>query len=430
MLKLSLGLRITNSRRENLRKELHRGVEVHRLLRSGLAKQWQATHPGFDIVRDPAWLAVDGPDGGPVPGLDVMIRHNPFHPADDVSCVAGLVSPRPHPLAPPPDRGRRLRGPGWPTSSPVSPDEPAARAAPSPPSGSCATWSRSYGPCSGWTARRHRPGGAPAEHPAPAGRRRLAQGRPLPRQPGLLLPRVPARRTRRPAARHRRAQRHLRLRRGHRRTLRLLPRHQQRARPHRRVRLPAPRRRTTAARRLPPLPRDIASGPARLRTTLPALCSTHPSCAARPTCSPACTVSTNSSARSTPSPSTSPSPTPSIADSLPAAPPDRTPAPFTPRNTTHPISREERPVPPADASTDTRTDSAPTRAARTRWSCACPTSSSRSSPTTAPAAARPGGHQAPPDHGDLLDRIGDWGPGAPPRARSTSSPSGSSGTSR
>ncbi|MGW6908600.1 IucA/IucC family protein [Streptomyces sp. NPDC054940] len=95
MLKLSLGLRITNSRRENLRKELHRGVEVHRLLRSGLSTQWRAAHPGFDIVRDPAWLAVDEPNGDPVAGLDVMIRHNPFKPADDVSCVAGLLSPRP-----------------------------------------------------------------------------------------------------------------------------------------------------------------------------------------------------------------------------------------------------------------------------------------------------------------------------------------------
>ncbi|MFD5133020.1 IucA/IucC family protein [Streptomyces olindensis] len=95
MLKLSLGLRITNSRRENLRKELHRGVEVHRLLRGGLAQQWRAVHPDFDIVRDPAWLAVDGPDGTPLPGLDVVIRHNPFSPADDVSCVAGLVSLRP-----------------------------------------------------------------------------------------------------------------------------------------------------------------------------------------------------------------------------------------------------------------------------------------------------------------------------------------------
>ncbi|MEG8279597.1 IucA/IucC family protein [Streptomyces sp. AHA2] len=102
MLKLSLGLRITNSRRENLRKELHRGVEVHRLLRAGLARQWQATHPGFDIVRDPAWLAVDAPDGAPSAGLDVVIRHNPFAPSDDVSCVAGLVSLRPCPPLPSP----------------------------------------------------------------------------------------------------------------------------------------------------------------------------------------------------------------------------------------------------------------------------------------------------------------------------------------
>ncbi|MFE9098218.1 IucA/IucC family protein [Streptomyces sp. NPDC007264] len=95
MLKLSLGLRITNSRRENLRKELHRGVEVHRLLRSGLGRQWQSAHPRFDIVRDPAWVAVDDRDGRPVPGLDVVIRHNPFAPSDDACCVAGLVSLRP-----------------------------------------------------------------------------------------------------------------------------------------------------------------------------------------------------------------------------------------------------------------------------------------------------------------------------------------------
>ncbi|WP_443045178.1 IucA/IucC family protein [Streptomyces sp. NBC_00145] len=107
MLKLSLGLRITNSRRENLRKELHRGVEVHRLLRTGLFEQWQAAHPGFDIVRDPAWLAVNGPDGEPVPGLDVMIRNNPFAPGDDAACIAGFVSPRP-PAAPHGQRDRQL----------------------------------------------------------------------------------------------------------------------------------------------------------------------------------------------------------------------------------------------------------------------------------------------------------------------------------
>ncbi|MEU0742280.1 IucA/IucC family protein [Streptomyces sp. NPDC006134] len=107
MLKLSLGVHITNSRRENLRKELHRGVEVHRLLRSGLSPQWRSAHPGFDIVRDPAWIGVDDRDGEPVPGLDVVIRHNPFGPADDVSCVAALVAPRPLPRAGgPADDGR------------------------------------------------------------------------------------------------------------------------------------------------------------------------------------------------------------------------------------------------------------------------------------------------------------------------------------
>ncbi|WP_093720553.1 IucA/IucC family protein [Streptomyces sp. DI166] len=113
MLKLSLGLRITNSRRENLRKELHRGVEVHRLLRTGLASKWQTAHPGFDIVRDPAWIAVDGPDGAPLSGLDVVIRHNPFHPAADVSCVAGLVSPRPQTALPSAVGCHPQTGPVW-----------------------------------------------------------------------------------------------------------------------------------------------------------------------------------------------------------------------------------------------------------------------------------------------------------------------------
>ncbi|QMU78739.1 siderophore biosynthesis protein [Streptacidiphilus sp. PB12-B1b] len=109
MLKLSLGLAITNSRRENLRKELHRGLEVHRLLESGLGREWHAAHPAFDIVRDPAWIGADLPGtgpaasglpaaglaAGPVPGLDTVVRQNPFGPRERVHCVAGLVSGTP-----------------------------------------------------------------------------------------------------------------------------------------------------------------------------------------------------------------------------------------------------------------------------------------------------------------------------------------------
>ncbi|WP_406281636.1 IucA/IucC family protein [Embleya sp. NBC_00896] len=100
MLKLSLGLRITNSRRENLPKELLRGIEVHRLLRSGLENELRAVHPTFDIVRDPAWVSVAPPESfpsrdRPAAGLELVLRANPFGPGERVSCVAALVAERP-----------------------------------------------------------------------------------------------------------------------------------------------------------------------------------------------------------------------------------------------------------------------------------------------------------------------------------------------
>ncbi|WP_240110708.1 IucA/IucC family siderophore biosynthesis protein [Streptomyces sp. MUM 203J] len=98
MLKFSLGLRITNSRRENLRAELLRGLAVDRLLSAGLDRALRAAHPGFAIVRDPAWLAVDPPEGHRErTGLDVVVRANPFcaGSATQAVCVAGLVAPRP-----------------------------------------------------------------------------------------------------------------------------------------------------------------------------------------------------------------------------------------------------------------------------------------------------------------------------------------------
>jgi siderophore synthetase component len=94
MLKLSLGLPITNSKRENLRKELRRGVEMARLLDAGLGAELSAAHPGFGIVTDPAYLGVDVP-GQAEGGLDVVVRSNPFGAAERVHCLAGLVAERP-----------------------------------------------------------------------------------------------------------------------------------------------------------------------------------------------------------------------------------------------------------------------------------------------------------------------------------------------
>ncbi|MEE1930512.1 IucA/IucC family protein [Streptomyces sp. TRM 70351] len=93
MLKLSLGMRITNSRRNNLRSEMRLGVRAARLLAAGPAAWLRAHHPSFGILRDHAWISA-GP-GDTETGLETALRDNPFHGgADDALCVAGLLAER------------------------------------------------------------------------------------------------------------------------------------------------------------------------------------------------------------------------------------------------------------------------------------------------------------------------------------------------
>ncbi|MEU0572817.1 IucA/IucC family protein [Nonomuraea sp. NPDC005983] len=93
MLKLSLGMRITNSRRNNLRGEMRLGVRAARLLARGPARWLRAEHPEFRVLRDFAWISV-GTDG-PETGLETAIRDNPFRGGDGEGlCVAGLLAER------------------------------------------------------------------------------------------------------------------------------------------------------------------------------------------------------------------------------------------------------------------------------------------------------------------------------------------------
>jgi siderophore synthetase component len=101
MLKLSLGVRITNSVRLNLRKELARGVEVHRLLEAGLGAELAERFPGFGILRDPAWATLAGPAPGAESGFEVVIRENPFGEEDEATVVAALCEPAPDGGPPP-----------------------------------------------------------------------------------------------------------------------------------------------------------------------------------------------------------------------------------------------------------------------------------------------------------------------------------------
>ncbi|MCP3820656.1 siderophore biosynthesis protein [Streptomyces sp. A3M-1-3] len=119
MLKLSLGMRITNSRRNNLRSEMRLGVRAARLLAAGPADWLRAEHPEFSILRDFAWVSA-GPDGprtgletgmetGPETGLETAIRDNPFHGAGrEGLCVAGLLAERTGPGDGSPPRHRAL----------------------------------------------------------------------------------------------------------------------------------------------------------------------------------------------------------------------------------------------------------------------------------------------------------------------------------
>lgn len=98
MLKLSMGLRVTNSRRENTRGEGLLAVHTARLVDAGLGAALAAAHPAFGIVLDRGWAGVDGE--GPV-GLETVVREAPFAPTADVRCAGSLFDPRPDLAAPP-----------------------------------------------------------------------------------------------------------------------------------------------------------------------------------------------------------------------------------------------------------------------------------------------------------------------------------------
>ncbi|MBW5420364.1 siderophore biosynthesis protein [Streptomyces sp. BG9H] len=96
MLKLSLGMRITNSRRNNLRSEMRLGVRAAQLLAAGPGEWLRAEHPEFGILREFAWISVG--TEGPETGLETAIRDNPFRGGGDGApeglCVAGLLAER------------------------------------------------------------------------------------------------------------------------------------------------------------------------------------------------------------------------------------------------------------------------------------------------------------------------------------------------
>lgn len=91
MIKTSLAVKITNSKRTNKRPELERGVAIDELFDTELGDALAHRYPNFAVIRDPAYLTVDiGADAES--GFETVLRENPFRDeaAENVTPVVAL----------------------------------------------------------------------------------------------------------------------------------------------------------------------------------------------------------------------------------------------------------------------------------------------------------------------------------------------------
>jgi spermidine-citrate ligase len=88
-LKFSLHVRVTNSMRVTLPKELDRAVEAARLAATEVGDRTRAAAPHFRLIHDPAYLTACHP------GFSVLFRDNAFTAAADVSALTTLCQDRP-----------------------------------------------------------------------------------------------------------------------------------------------------------------------------------------------------------------------------------------------------------------------------------------------------------------------------------------------
>ena len=78
MLKFSLSLRLTNSRRIVEEHECRRGLSVHRLVKGKLGDALQSRCPTMTVLGEPAWFGLRDEDGRLMTDTIVSFRENPF----------------------------------------------------------------------------------------------------------------------------------------------------------------------------------------------------------------------------------------------------------------------------------------------------------------------------------------------------------------
>lgn len=78
MLKFSMTLKLTNSIRHMLTREVDRGLQLHDVLATETGSRFRAEHPAFHVLAEPAYLCLKDRDGNPLDETLVMERENPF----------------------------------------------------------------------------------------------------------------------------------------------------------------------------------------------------------------------------------------------------------------------------------------------------------------------------------------------------------------
>ncbi|MBO9493697.1 hypothetical protein J7438_06310 [Thalassotalea sp. G20_0] len=80
MLKYSLSVKLTNSVRHLLPKEVIRGKEIHQVkYHRSIGTEMKQRYPDFEVITEPAHGAIRGPDGQILPETMMVLRENPFN---------------------------------------------------------------------------------------------------------------------------------------------------------------------------------------------------------------------------------------------------------------------------------------------------------------------------------------------------------------
>ncbi len=91
MLKFSMNVKLTNSIRHLLTRELDRGLQVHEVFNHPKGLEYSAQFPEFSVIHEPVYAGLKGHDGTPLKETLFLARFNPFRKEETAFVLAALT---------------------------------------------------------------------------------------------------------------------------------------------------------------------------------------------------------------------------------------------------------------------------------------------------------------------------------------------------